>query len=74
MKRIVCGIALALAILYQFALKDRYVPLPKAQAFFDASPGPKTLGFYADNHGLRSRQAVADRVDWLIERLTHAPE
>jgi predicted esterase len=55
--------------LYQFALKDRYVPLPKARAFFDASPGPKTLAFYTDDHGVRSNLAVADRLHWLEERL-----
>ena len=59
---------------YQFALKDRYVPIPKAYAFFDASPAPKTLAFYADDHGLRSRLAIDDRVRWLLERLTRPPE
>ena len=60
--------------LYQFALKDRYVPIPKTRAFFDASPGPKTLAFYDDDHGLRSRLAIDDRVRWLLERLTRPPE
>jgi dienelactone hydrolase len=60
--------------LYQFALKDRYVPLAKARAFFDASPAPKTLALYADGHGLRSRLAIDDRVRWLLERLTRPPE
>lgn len=56
--------------LYQFALHDRYVSLESARAFFEASPAPKALHFYDDGHGLRSRTAVDDRVDWLVERLT----
>lgn len=55
--------------LFQFALHDKYVPVDAARDFFDASPAPKALHFYDDGHACRSRAAVDDRVDWLIDRL-----
>jgi dienelactone hydrolase len=56
--------------LYQFALHDKYVSADDARAFFEASPAPKALCFYDDGHALRSKTAVDDRVDWLVQRLT----
>ena len=58
--------------LYQFALHDEFVPLEVARTFFEASPAPKALHFYDDGHAMRSKAAVDDRVDWLIERLAAA--
>jgi dienelactone hydrolase len=55
--------------LFQFALHDKYVSLDSARAFFDASPAPKSLSFYDTGHACRTKAAVDDRVDWLIERL-----
>jgi len=54
---------------FQFALKDRYVPLAKARTFFDASPAPKALSLYAGGHDVRSKVAIDDRVNWLLARL-----
>ena len=55
---------------FQFALNDRYVPLARARAFFDASPAPKAIAFYAGGHDVRSSVAIEDRVNWLLARLT----
>jgi dienelactone hydrolase len=54
--------------LYQFGLKDQYIPIDRAHRFFDASPSPKALMFYAGGHALRSPLAVSDRIEWLLSR------
>jgi dienelactone hydrolase len=64
------GASLGKDYFFQFALKDRYVPLAKARVFFDASPAPKAIAFYAGGHDLRSKVAIDDRVNWLLSRLT----
>lgn len=55
--------------LYQFGLKDEYIPIERVRRFFDASPSPKALMFYAGGHALRSPLAVSDRIEWLESRL-----
>ena len=58
----------SMPVLMQFAQKDFYVPVPKAESLFAAAAGLKKILWYDAGHGLNA-QASHDRVAWLIETL-----
>jgi dienelactone hydrolase len=55
--------------LFQFALKDPYVPVAAAERFAAAAPGERGVFFYEADHSLDKPAIAADRRAWLIERL-----
>lgn len=59
------------SLLFQFAEKDKYVPLPKAVEFFAAAPLPKQMLVYGGaDHDMTTPAAVRDdRIRWLKEEL-----
>ncbi len=61
--------ASALGYFFQFARRDRYIPLDRAFAFFDAAPEPRTLAIYDATHAMESDVISQDRLAWLLGRL-----
>ncbi len=61
-------IAHASPLFLQFGTKDPYVPKARADALYQAAKDPKQVKFYEAGHALNA-QAVADRQQWLRERL-----
>ena len=55
-------------VLLQFAKTDRYVPVAKAQAYYDAAKEPKKILWYEAGHALDER-AMEDRVEWVSVHL-----
>lgn len=55
--------------LFQYALKDEYVPLPEAERFASSAPGERAAFFYKSDHKLGEAEIAADRLAWLIARL-----
>jgi dienelactone hydrolase len=62
------GKAAGSPVLLQFGKTDPYVPLPKAQEFYDATKEPKKILWYEAGHGLNG-EAIHDRQEWLKEQL-----
>jgi dienelactone hydrolase len=56
---------------FQFAEKDEYVPLPKAQALFEAPKGVKQMSVYGGaGHEMSAPASIrADRTAWLMREL-----
>ena len=61
--------ASARRFLFQFALKDQYVPVPAAERFASVAPGERAVLFYDADHGLASGEIDGDRLHWLETRL-----
>ncbi len=59
------------SLLFQFAEKDRYVPLPKALEFFTAAPLPKQMLVYggAGHEMTEPAEIRDDRIRWLKSEL-----
>ncbi len=59
------------SFLFQFAEKDEYVPLAKAQALFDAPTGAKQMSIYGGaGHEMSAPAGIrADRTAWLVREL-----
>ncbi len=55
-------------VLLQFGKTDPYVPVKKAQEFYDATKEPKKILWYEAGHAL-NEEAVRDRQEWLKEQL-----
>jgi dienelactone hydrolase len=56
-------------VFYQFATKDKYVPAPRPQEFYDATGARKLMGTYEAEHDLTPPEVAADRVAWLVKEL-----
>lgn len=56
-------------VFYQFAAKDKYVPLPRPAEFYDATQPRKLMATYEADHALHSPEVAADRVAWLAREL-----
>ncbi len=56
-------------VFYQFATKDKYVPAPRPQEFYDATKSRKLMGTYEADHDLTPPEVGADRVAWLAKEL-----
>ena len=56
------------AVFFQFATDDPHVPRERAEEFFAAASGPKTMKWYEAGHGL-NQEARRDRKAWLLEQL-----
>jgi dienelactone hydrolase len=56
-------------VFYQFATKDKYVPAPRPQEFYDATAARKLMGTYEADHDLTPTEVGADRVAWLAKEL-----
>lgn len=56
-------------VFYQFATKDKYVPAPRPQEFYDATAARKLMGTYEADHDLTPPEVAADRVAWLAKEL-----
>ena len=56
-------------VFYQFASKDKYVPLPRPAEFYDATPPRKLMATYDADHDLLPPEVAADRVAWLAKEL-----
>ena len=65
--------ATAGAVLLQFATKDPYVTADAAKALIDAVKAPKESKFYDCGHEM-NREAMDDRVAWLIRSLGGPPK
>lgn len=63
----------ARSFLFQFALKDEYVPLSEAERFASSAPGERAAFFYASDHKLGQPEIAADRLAWLTARLRSLP-
>ena len=61
--------ALNVPALFQFAKNDRYVPMDKAEEFYKAYQGPRTVRFYDTGHQMSDPAALADRTNWLRKHL-----
>ena len=59
----------ALDYFFQFARNDRYIPLERAFAFFNAAPQPRTMAIYDATHAMQNGTVFRDRIAWLSERL-----
>jgi dienelactone hydrolase len=59
------------SIFFQFAERDKYVPLAKAQELFAAAPLPKQMTIYGGaDHNMRTPAAIQfDRTAWLLREL-----
>ena len=57
------------SVFYQFAAKDKYVPLPRPAEFYDATAPRKQLATYDCEHNLVLPEVGADRVAWLVKEL-----
>jgi len=55
--------------LFQYALKDEYVPLAEAERFASSAPGERAAYFYVSDHKLGQPEIAADRLAWLKARL-----
>jgi dienelactone hydrolase len=64
--------ATARKFLFQFALKDEYVPLTTAESFAAAAPGERGTYFYSSDHGLANAEVRKDRLLWLETRMLPA--
>ena len=62
------GQAAGSPVLLQFGKTDPYVPVKKAQEFYDATKEPKKILWYEAGHGL-NEEAIRDRQEWLKEQL-----
>ena len=60
------------AVLLQFATKDPYVTAEAARALIDSVKAPKESKFYDCGHDM-NRQAMDDRVAWLVRSLGGRP-
>ncbi len=56
-------------VFYQFASKDKYVPLPRPAEFYDATSPRKLMATYNADHDLLPPEVAADRVAWLVKEL-----
>lgn len=56
-------------VFYQFAAKDKYVPLPRPAEFYDATQPRKLMATYDADHDLLPPEVAADRVAWLAREL-----
>lgn len=56
-------------VFYQFAAKDKYVPLPRPAEFYDATLPRKHMATYEADHDLLPAEVGADRVAWLAREL-----
>lgn len=56
-------------VFYQFALHDKYVPVPRPTEFYDATPPRKMMATYDADHDLTPPEVGADRVAWLAKEL-----
>jgi len=56
-------------VFYQFAAKDKYVPLPRPAEFYDATSPRKHMATYDAEHDLLPPEVAADRVTWLEHEL-----
>jgi len=56
-------------VFYQFASKDKYVPLPRPAEFYDATSPRKLMATYDADHDLLPLEVAADRVAWLAKEL-----
>jgi len=56
-------------VFYQFAAKDKYVPLPRPAEFYDATAPRKLMATYDADHDLLPPEVAADRVAWLVKEL-----
>lgn len=63
------------SVFFQFAEKDEYVPLAKAQALFAAAAGPKQMSVYGGaGHDMAAPASIrADRTAWLARELGLKP-
>jgi pimeloyl-ACP methyl ester carboxylesterase len=62
------GKAVGAPVLMQFGKSDPYVPVQKAQEFYDAAKEPKKILWYDAGHALNA-DAIRDRQAWLKEQL-----
>ena len=56
-------------VFYQFAAKDKYVPLPRPAEFYDATAPRKQMATYDCEHEMLLPEIAADRVSWLEREL-----
>ena len=56
-------------VFYQFAAKDKYVPLPRPAEFYDATKPRKQMATYDCEHEMLLPEIGADRVAWLAKEL-----
>ncbi|HYC72968.1 MAG TPA: hypothetical protein VEB66_17280 [Opitutaceae bacterium] len=56
-------------VFYQFAAKDKYVPMPRPTEFYDATRPRKLMATYDSEHALAPPEVAADRVAWLAREL-----
>jgi pimeloyl-ACP methyl ester carboxylesterase len=56
-------------VFYQFAAKDKYVPLPRPAEFYDATKPRKQMATYDCEHEMLLPEIGADRVAWLVKEL-----
>ncbi len=57
------------SVFFQFSSWDQYVPLERAQAFFDAAKKPKLISSYDSDHALDHKTGTLDRFNWLAREL-----
>jgi hypothetical protein len=58
----------SIPLLLQNGTLDQYIPNADAAELHAAAPQPKTVRWYTAGHNL-NQQAVADRHDWLVEKV-----
>ena len=56
-------------VFYQFAAKDKYVPLPRPAEFYDATQPRKQMATYDCEHEMLLPEIAADRGAWLEREL-----
>ena len=56
-------------VFYQFAAKDKYVPLPRPAEFYDATAPRKQMATYDCEHEMLLPEIATDRVAWLEREL-----
>ena len=56
-------------VFYQFAARDKYVPLPRPAEFYDATPPRKQMATYDCEHEMLLPEIAADRIAWLAREL-----
>jgi dienelactone hydrolase len=64
-------------ILFQFGLKDDWIPEAAAREYFAVARHPKSLRWYDDDHDMRSEIVRRDAIEWIREQIAgplRAPE
>jgi len=56
-------------VFYQFASRDKYVPVPRPAELYDATKARKLMATYEAEHDLTPPEVGADRIAWLTKEL-----